>query len=70
MEAMPVVNITQEATIKFLQSIIYMFGVLRMVLIVNGTQFKGEKFVRCYADFGIHHQPSSVAHPQTNWQVE
>jgi hypothetical protein len=27
MEAMPVVNITQEATIKFLQSIIYRFGV-------------------------------------------
>jgi hypothetical protein len=27
MEAMPVVNITQEATVKFLQSIIYRFGV-------------------------------------------
>jgi hypothetical protein len=27
MEAMPVVNITQEAAVKFLQSIIYMFGI-------------------------------------------
>jgi hypothetical protein len=27
MEAMPVVNITQEAVIKFMQSIIYRFGV-------------------------------------------
>jgi hypothetical protein len=27
MEAMPVVNITQEATVKFLQSIIYRFSV-------------------------------------------
>jgi hypothetical protein len=40
MEAMPVVNITQEAAIKFLQSIIYRFDVSRRVLIDNGTQFK------------------------------
>jgi transposase InsO family protein len=36
----------------------------------NGTQFNGVKFVRCCADFGIHHQPSSAAHPQTNGQVK
>jgi hypothetical protein len=28
------------------------------------------KFVRCCADFGIHHQPLLAAHPQTNGQVE
>jgi transposase InsO family protein len=66
MEAMPVVNITQEAAVKFLQSIIYRFGIHRRVLIDNITQFKGVKFVRWYADFGIHHQPSLAAHPQTN----
>jgi hypothetical protein len=54
-EAMPVVNIIQEASIKFLQSIIYRFSVPRRVLIDNGTQFKGVEFVRCYTDFGIHH---------------
>jgi hypothetical protein len=70
MEAMPVANITQEATVKFLQSIIYRFGVPKSVLTDNKTQFKGEKFVRCCADFGIHHQPSSVAYPQMNGQVE
>jgi transposase InsO family protein len=70
MEATPVVNITQEATVKFLQSIIYRFGVPQRVLTDNGTQFKGDKFLRCYADFEIHHQPSSAAHPQTNGQVE
>jgi transposase InsO family protein len=63
MEAMPVVNITQEAVVKFLQSIIYRFGIPRRVLTDNGTQFKGVNFVRCCADFGIHHQPSSAAHP-------
>jgi transposase InsO family protein len=70
MEAISVVNITQEATVKFLQSIIYRFGVPQRVLTDNGTQFKGAKFLRCCADFGIHHQPSSAAHPQTNGQVE
>jgi transposase InsO family protein len=70
MEATPVVNITQEAAVKLLQSIIYRFGIPQRVLIDNGTQFKGAQFVRCCADFGIHHQPSSAAHPQTNGQVE
>jgi transposase InsO family protein len=64
-----VVNITQEAIVKFLKSIIYRFGVPKRVLMNNGTQFKGSKFLRC-ANFGIHHQPSSAAHPQTNGQVE
>jgi hypothetical protein len=36
-EAMPVVNITHEATFKFLQSIIIRFGVPRCVLTNNGT---------------------------------
>jgi hypothetical protein len=62
-EAMLAVNIMKEAAVKFLQSIIYRFGVSRRVLMDNGTQFIGEKYVRCCTDFGIHHQPSSVAHP-------
>jgi transposase InsO family protein len=70
MEAMPVANITHEAAVKFLQSIIYGFGVPRRVLIDNGTQFKGAMFVRYCVDFSIQHHPSSVAHPQTNEQVE
>jgi transposase InsO family protein len=67
---MPVVNITQEAAVKFLQSIIYKFSVPRRILTDNGTQFKGVKFVRCCVNFGIHHQPLSAAHPQTNGQFE
>jgi transposase InsO family protein len=60
------VNITQEAAVKFLKRIIYRFDVPKRVLTDNGTQFKGAKFLRCCADFGIHHQPSSVAHLWTN----
>jgi hypothetical protein len=37
MEDTPVVNITQETTVKFLQSIIYRFGVPKRVLRDNGT---------------------------------
>jgi transposase InsO family protein len=70
METTPVVNITQEASVKFLKSIIYRFGILKRVLTDNGTHLKGAKFLRCCADFGIHHQHSSAAHPQTNKQVE
>jgi transposase InsO family protein len=40
------------------------------ILTDNETQFKGVKFARCCSDFGIHHQASSAAHPQTNIQVE
>jgi hypothetical protein len=50
--------------------VIYRFGTPKRVLMNNGTQFKGAKFVRCCTDFGIHHQPSSAAHPQMNGQVE
>jgi transposase InsO family protein len=70
LKAMPVVNITQDAAVKFLQSIIYRFDVPRRVLTDNGTQFKWAKFARCCVEFGIQHQPSSVVHPQTNGQVE
>jgi transposase InsO family protein len=70
MEDVPAVNITEEAAVKFLQSIIYRFGVPRRVLTDNRTQFKGAKFARCCADFSIQHQPLSTAYPQTNGQVE
>jgi transposase InsO family protein len=55
MEAMLVVSITQDVVVKFLQHIIYRFGVPKWVLTDNGTQVKGAKLVRCCADFGIHH---------------
>jgi hypothetical protein len=37
MEVMPMVNIMQEAAVKFLQSIIYRFGTPRRVLTDNET---------------------------------
>jgi transposase InsO family protein len=69
-EVMPMVNITQEAAVKFLHSIIYRFGMPRRVLMDNNTQFKRAKFVRCCTDFGINLQLSSTTYPQKNRQVE
>jgi hypothetical protein len=63
MEATLVVNITHEAPVNFLKSIIYRFIVPKRFLTDNRTQFKGAKFLRSCADFEIHHQPSSAAHP-------
>jgi hypothetical protein len=70
MEAVLALNITQEAAVKFLQSIIYRFSVPKRVQTDNGIQFKGAKFVRCCVDFDIQRQPSSAAHSQMNGQVE
>jgi transposase InsO family protein len=63
MEIVTLVNITREAAVKFLQSIIYRFSVRRRVLTDNITQFKRAKFARCCVNFGIQHQPSSATHP-------
>jgi hypothetical protein len=46
MEAMLVVNITHDPIVKFLQSIIFRFGVPKWVHTDNDTQFKGAKFIR------------------------
>jgi transposase InsO family protein len=70
MEAMLVVNITHDPIVKFLQSIIFGFGVPKWVHTDIDTQFKGAKFTRYCSDFDISHQVSSVAHPQTIGQVE
>jgi transposase InsO family protein len=70
MKAMSTINITHEAIVKFMQSIIYRFGVPKWVLTDNYTQFKGTKFTRCCIDFDISHYASSAAHPQMNDHVE
>jgi hypothetical protein len=63
MEVMPIVNITQDAAVKFLYSIIHRFRVPKWVLIDDGTEFKGAKSARCCTDFGINHHASLASHP-------
>jgi transposase InsO family protein len=70
MEVIPLVNITHDASVRFLQSIIFRFDIPKWVLKHNGTQFKGAKSTRCCADFDISHEASSALHPQMNDQFE
>jgi transposase InsO family protein len=70
MEAIPLVNITHDASVRFLQSIIFRFDIPKWVLKHNGTQFKGAKSTRRCADFDISHEASSALHPQMNDQFE
>ena len=47
-----------------------MFGVLNSIIIDNGTQFTGKKFLAFCNSYHIRVDWSAVAHPQTNGQVE
>jgi hypothetical protein len=44
LEATPVVNITQDAVVAFLKSIIYRFGVPSHIIMDNRTQFRSRLF--------------------------
>ena len=69
-EAEPVENITAEAAKKFIRSIVVHFGVPNRVITDNGSQFKSNAFQTLCEDLGIKLCFASVAHPQSNGQVE
>lgn len=50
--------------------IISKFGIPRVLIIDNDTQFNNKKFRDFYDELQINHRFSSMSHPQTNWQVE
>jgi hypothetical protein len=59
MEVMPIVNITQEVPVKFLQNIIYRFSVPKWVLIDNGIRYKERNLqgvVHILAEIIKHHR--------------
>ncbi|XP_042490341.1 uncharacterized protein LOC122070280 [Macadamia integrifolia] len=70
-EAKPLVNIT-ETTIEnfFRDDIIYWFGIPKVVITDNGKQFDNSAFKRFYARYHINVRKTSIAHPQSNSQVE
>jgi transposase InsO family protein len=69
-EARPIVNVHSEEAVSFFTDIIYRFGIPNTIIIDNGTQFTGKKFLNFYDDNHIHVDWSAVAHPKTNGQVE
>ena len=50
--------------------IIHQFGVPNTIIIDNGTQFTAEEFMDFCEEKGIKVNFASVAHPQSNRQVE
>ena len=69
-EARPISAIKSEQAVLFFLDIIHRFGVLNSIIIDNGTQFIGKKFLRFYDEYHIHVDWAPVAHPHTNGQVE
>ncbi|KAL5793357.1 hypothetical protein ACOSP7_001951 [Xanthoceras sorbifolium] len=70
-EAKPLVRITEQNTTDFMRkSIIYRVRVLDTIISDNGTQFDNLNFSEFCRGWGIRNYYASVAHPQTNGQVE
>src|SRR6266508_438607 len=69
-EAKPVATITAAKAKEFFQDIVVRFGVPNRIITDNGTQFTGSEFKDWCEEMGIKICYASVAHPQTNGQVE
>jgi hypothetical protein len=63
-------SITSEQAVAFFTNIIHRFGFPNSIIIDNGTQFTGKKFLDFYEDHHILVDWAAVAHPMTNGQVE
>jgi transposase InsO family protein len=69
-EATSVVKINKQSAVKFIKSIICRFGVPNRIITDNGSQFTGGAFQGYFKHLGIHICYASVAHPESNGQVE
>jgi ribonuclease HI/transposase InsO family protein len=69
-EAEPVRKITAAAAVKFIRSIFVRFGVANRIITDNGTQFTSAPFQEFCDEMGTRICFASVAHPQSNGQVE
>ncbi|KAL5580612.1 hypothetical protein UlMin_013054 [Ulmus minor] len=70
-EAEPLQEITEARTTCFIwRNIICRFGIPHSLVSDNGTQFDSAGLKKLCLDLGIHKHFSSVAHPQSNGQVE
>jgi transposase InsO family protein len=65
-----ITNLRVEQAVTFFTDIIYQFGVPNSIITENGSQFTGRKFLEFCDKFHIRVDWATVAHPQTNGQVE
>jgi hypothetical protein len=69
-EVKPAASITVAKAMEFIKEIMYRFGVPNNIIIDYRTQFTAREFKNFCADLGIKINYASVAHPQSNGQVE
>jgi hypothetical protein len=69
-EAKPIKKLDGSSTIKFFNEIITRYGVPHSIITDNGTNFVKGVFADYCGQKGIRLDLASVAHPQTNGQVE
>jgi hypothetical protein len=69
-EAAPVTTQDSTATINFIKSIVFRFGVPHNIITNNGMNFMSKEFKNYCESMGIKLNFASVAHPKTNGQVK
>ncbi|XP_012836530.1 PREDICTED: uncharacterized protein LOC105957147 [Erythranthe guttata] len=70
-EAEALSRITEDEVMKFIwKNICCRFGVPRIIISDNGTQFNGKKITGWCTEMKVAQRFTSVAHPQANGQVE
>ena len=69
-EAWPISAIKSEQAMLFFLDIIHRFGVMKSIIMDNGTQFTGKKFLRFCDEYHIWVDWAAIVHPRTNEQVE
>jgi hypothetical protein len=69
-EATPVTTQYSTTAINSIKSIVFCFGVPHSIITENGTNFTSKEFKNYCESMGIKLNFASIAHPQTNGQVE
>ena len=70
-EVEPMAQITTHKVTHFVwKNIVCRFGVPKLLVSDNGTQFASQQLSKICSEVGVKHVFTSVEHPQTNGQVE
>lgn len=70
-EAKPLARIRETEVIEFfMEHIVFSFGVPRIVVTDNGSQFIGNDIEKSLQELKIQHFKASIAYPRSNGQVK
>jgi transposase InsO family protein len=69
-EAKPITSPDGASVVSFIKGIVFRFGVPHSIVTDNGSNFTSKEFKAYCNEVGIKLHFASVAHPQTNGQVE